>query len=180
MLFWHLGMTALVVFVTLGRRRIDFRVVLLGSILPDIIDKPIGRIFFAEELQNSRLIGHALIFWVIVLLGIQLFLRGDTARRWFILPIAAMLHLGLDAMWNQPITLLWPLFGLEFPKDPVADYWWEVLTRIFEHPVEGLKELMGISALVYMGWAYELFQAGNFKRFLRTGRLEERRAIRSR
>jgi inner membrane protein len=175
MLFWHLGLTAAVIFLTLGRRRIDYRVVLLGAILPDLIDKPIGRIFFEKEFQTSRLFGHTLLVWVVLLLAIQLTLRGATARRWFILPIAAMLHLALDGMWNDPVTLFWPLFGTEFPKVPVETYWLEVLTRPLEYPWVAIQELVGLGLLIYLGFAYRLHESVPRREFLRTGTLAEPR-----
>lgn len=172
MLFWHLGMTALIVFVTIGRRRIDYRIVLLGAVLPDLIDKPLGRILFEERFHTSRLYGHTLAFVVLSLLAVMLFMRGEMARRWFILPIAALLHLGLDAMWDHPITLFWPLFGTRFPPDPVGDYWLALVLRVFEHPAEAIKELIGLGVLVYMGLAFGMTDQATRRRFLRTGRLE--------
>lgn len=44
--FGHLGLTGLAakaVEKSLGNIKIDYRVVFVGSILPDLIDKPIGR-----------------------------------------------------------------------------------------------------------------------------------------
>lgn len=178
MLFWHLGITAAVVFATLGRRRIDYRVVLVGSILPDIIDKPIGRLLFESIFHNSRLFGHTILFSVVTLFGVQVVLRGTSARRWFILPIACVIHLALDAMWNDPVTLFWPLFGLEFPIVPVGNYWLEVLLRPFEHPVELLKELVGLAALLYLAFAFAMFDHGVLKRFLRSGELPPARVAR--
>lgn len=174
MLFWHLGLTAGIVFLTLGRRRIDYRVVLLGAILPDLIDKPIGRVFFVDQFENSRLFAHTFLFAIVLLLAIQLGTRGDVARRWFVLPIAVLIHLALDGMWNEPVTLFWPLFGFEFPKAPVDSYWLEVLFRPFENPIEGLKELAGLAVLIYMSFAYELYKRPRFREFLRTGALADR------
>ena len=170
MLFWHLGITALIIFATIGRRRVDFRVVLLGSILPDIIDKPLGRIFFEETFQTSRLFGHTLALTFTILLVVMLTLRGESARRWFILPIAMLLHLGLDAMWNHPITLFWPLFG-GFPPEPMQGYWLEVLLRPFKHPLEALKEAAGLVALIYMYLGFGLSDKKVRLRFFRTGEL---------
>jgi inner membrane protein len=180
MFFWHLGVTAAVVFLTLGRRRIDYRVVLLGAILPDLIDKPIGRLFFEEQFQTSRLFAHTLLFSVALLLMIQLTLRGPTARRWFILPIATMLHLALDGMWNDPVTLFWPLFGTEFPKVPVENYWIEVLLRPFDHPWVLLQEVVGLGLLVYLGFAYRLHESGPRREFIRSGTLTEQKGAKRR
>lgn len=173
MLFWHLGVTSAIVFLTLGRRRIDYRVVMLGSILPDLIDKPIGRIFFQSYFQTSRLFGHTFLFDVVLVLGIQLVLRGKTARRWFVLPIGSLIHLALDSMWNLPVTLFWPLFGTRFPPEPAANYWLEVMKRPLQYPGYAFQELTGLCILLYMAWAYGLFRKTAFIRFVRSGALED-------
>ncbi|MGH2690823.1 MAG: metal-dependent hydrolase, partial [Actinomycetota bacterium] len=136
MLFWHLGVTAAVVYATLGRRRIDYRVVLLGALLPDLVDIPIGRFLFADRFGAQQLYGHTLLLLVVTALVVMLFMRGETARRWFVLPMAALIHLGLDAMWNQPVTFYWPLFGTEFPRMPEGSWFawlgqpWQVVKEL--------------------------------------------------
>lgn len=174
MLFWHLGMTCAIVFFALGARRIDYRVVLLGAIISDLVDKPIGRIFFEDHFESGRLYGHTLLVATVLLLGIQLTLRGATARRWFILPICMLIHQVLDAMWNSPIAWFWPLFGTEFPADPKDDYWWEVLTRPLDHPWVLVQELVGLGLLIYLARAYKLQDPDLRRRFLRRGQLIER------
>lgn len=178
MLFWHTGVTAAVVLLTLGRRRIDYRVVALGALLPDLVDKPVGRIFFEDRFESGRLFGHTLAFSVALLLAVQLFLRGDAARRWFVLPVASLLHLALDGMWNDPVTLFWPAFGTEFPKVPVEGYWLEVLLRPLRHPREALQELVGLALLAYMAAAFGLHRRDLRREFLRTGRLAGERGSR--
>ena len=170
MLFWHLGMTCAIVFFALGARRIDYRVVLLGAIVPDLIDKPLGRIFFPEYFQTGRLFGHTLLMATFLLLGIQLTLRGATARRWFILPICMLIHQVLDGMWNDPITWFWPLFGTEFPPDPAPGHWLGLLTS----PWQLAGEVVGLAVLVYLGRAYQLQDPALRSRFLRRGELIDR------
>lgn len=174
MIFWHLGVTAALMFVTLGVRRLDYRVVLLGAVLPDLIDKPLGRIFFAEQFQTGRLFAHTLLFVTVLLLGIQLFLRGETARRWFVLPIAALIHLALDGMWNHPVTLFWPFFGTGFPPDPGAGYWLDVLLLPFTDLRMGAMEAAGLACLLFLGRAYGLQNRARLMDFVRTGRLIQR------
>lgn len=180
MFFWHLGIAVAVIYFTLGRRRIDYRVVLLGAILPDLIDKPIGKIFFEETFQTSRLYGHTLLFSVVALFAIQLVLRGDTARTWFILPIAMIIHLASDAMWADPQTLFWPAFGTQFPPNPTDSYWLDALLRVVTKPVEGIKEFAGLGFLIYLGVAYGLHKRDGLRAFIKTGRLEEDRISRRR
>lgn len=173
MLFWHLGLTVAIIFFTLGRRSIDYRVVMLGGILPDLIDKPIGTLLFRQEFQNGRIFGHTLLFALILVLGIQTFLRGRTARRWFVLPIGCLVHLGLDGMWNDPITLFWPLFGTDFPTTISPDYWLEIFLRPFQEPVYALQESFGLLLLVYFAFAFGLNRKGRLVDFLRTGTLTD-------
>lgn len=176
MLFWHLGMTVAIVFLTLGRRSIDFRVVMLGGILPDLIDKPIGTLIFEERFRSGRIYGHTLLFCLLLLLCIQMFLRGRTARRWFVLPIGCLIHLALDGMWNEPITLFWPLFGAEFPETIGENYWYMVLLRPFQHPIYALQEMLGLALLGYFASAFRLHEKDRLRAFFKTGTLTDRPA----
>lgn len=180
MLFWHLGVTTAVVYFFLGHRSIDYRVVMLGAVLPDLIDKPIGRILFEEQFENGRIFAHTLLYSTSLLLAIQLFTRGKKARRWFILPIASLIHLALDGMWNEPVTLFWPLFTTQFPRDVVDNYWLELLRTPLEHPIEIVKELVGIGLLLYLASAHRLDDPARRGEFLRTGLLWDRPAHRER
>lgn len=92
---------------------INYGLVALGSMLPDIIDKPLGHVILWETLNNGRIISHTLLFtlllWVISLL----------ALRWGIywplsVSFGSLAHLGLDLMWLKPSILFWPLFGSIF------------------------------------------------------------------
>ena len=47
------------------RRLIGFAA--LGALIPDLIDKPVGHILFAETLDSGRLFGHGLLFVGILL-----------------------------------------------------------------------------------------------------------------
>ena len=50
--------------LTLLSGKIDLRFPLLGTLLPDIIDKPLGYIFFREALSSDRTAAHSLLFLV--------------------------------------------------------------------------------------------------------------------
>lgn len=174
MLFWHLGLTVAIVFFTLGRRSIDYRVVMLGAILPDLLDKPIGTLLLRDRFQNGRIYGHTLLFSLVLVLGIQSILRGRSARRWFVLPIACLIHLGLDSMWNDPVTLFWPLFGTKFPITIEPNYWWEVWLRPFRHPVYAVQEFLGLGLLIYFAFAFGLFHRDRLRAFMRDGIVTEK------
>ncbi|OEU51521.1 MAG: hypothetical protein BA871_09955 [Desulfuromonadales bacterium C00003096] len=50
----------------------------IGVILPDLIDKPIGRILLGESVANGRLFGHTLLF---VLISVHFFFLQKTFLR---------------------------------------------------------------------------------------------------
>jgi hypothetical protein len=166
MLLWHLGVIAAIVYATLGRRRIDYRVVLLGALLPDLIDVPVGRWLLRDRYGAQHLWGHTLLLVVVLSLVVMLFLRGDAARRWFVLPMAALIHLGLDAMWSHPVAFYWPLFG-QFPREAIGP-WWHSLLR----PATVVKELVGLGLLAYLFVGHDLQDRSHRREFLRTGKLE--------
>ena len=96
----------------------DFRFLLLGAVLPDIIDKVLGHVVLAGTLDNGRLIGHTLLFAVILMMiGLAL-----TADRITVMGSACGAHLVLDMMWYYPATLLWPAYGWSFPVEDFEVY----------------------------------------------------------
>ena len=44
--------------LALPRGGIDYRVLLVGSLLPDIIDKPVGQVLFHDTFSNGRIFCH--------------------------------------------------------------------------------------------------------------------------
>ena len=95
---------------------IDYRILAVGAMLPDIIDKPLATLVLTEALDGvTRNLGHTLLFslslfviWAVV----------SRRRRNFLFPLAvgSGLHLLLDGMFSNPNTLLWPFLGWEFSE----------------------------------------------------------------
>ena len=101
---------------------IDYRFLLVGSLLPDIIDKPIGGILFFSVFQNSRIFAHTLLFSVL-LIALGVFVQSRLRRPWLLaLGFGSLGHLVLDEMWRYPETLLWPAYGWVFPKGGTRDF----------------------------------------------------------
>ena len=95
-------------------RLIDYRVLALGSMMPDIIDKPLTLILLPDVFEGvTRTIGHSLLF-PLLLFVIWRLVSGS--RRNFLLPLAigSAVHLVLDGMFTHPGTLLWPFMGWGF------------------------------------------------------------------
>ncbi|PXF58095.1 MAG: metal-dependent hydrolase [Candidatus Methanogaster sp.] len=107
------------------RDRIDLRFVLVGALLPDLIDKPIGHIIFASSIGYGRLLGHTLLF-VLLLAVIGLFLHGKNRDNAICLSFATFLHLIEDRMWEIPKVLFYPVYGFDLPSRTVAyEHWYD-------------------------------------------------------
>ena len=175
MIFWHLGITLLIVRYVFRDPNMDLRWVLAGSVLPDVIDKPIGSIFFHDTFGTHRLFAHALVFPVALLIVVMGLTRRSTARRRGAigLVIGCFVHLLLDGVWITPETFLWPFFGLEFPRVAGSEFG-TLVRNMVASPMVWLGEGLGIAYLVYL-WRGHLAGAGDLRRFAGDGRVAMRR-----
>jgi hypothetical protein len=99
-------------------RIIDPVYLIIGSLLPDLIDKTLGRIIFPSTIANGRTIAHTLLF-SLALLMTGLYLINKTGDiKVLALAIGSIFHLMEDKMWNSSRTLFWPLRGWRFRKNP--------------------------------------------------------------
>ncbi len=111
LLFGHIGLTLGIFYLLsiLTKRKFSYPLIIIGSILPDLIDKPLGRVIL--PLGSGRLIGHTLVFLLIlIIIGLSLISIG-LYWQMLTLALADALHLIEDRMWEQPAILLWPLLG---------------------------------------------------------------------
>jgi len=116
LLFGHIGITLGIAWLTEEKLkvRIDYRLILIGSLLPDIIDKPVGMILL--PIKNGRMFGHTLLFiFILLLIGLKY-------RKSLCLSFASLLHLLEDEIWNEPETLFWPLLG-DFPAKEYGSFY---------------------------------------------------------
>lgn len=179
--FGHVGpTTALVKFIdskiTKGKydintTHIDYRMVLIGSDLPDIIDKPIGAFIFRGVFHNSRIFCHTLLFsMILILLGC--FCANKTKNiknNIMILGICSLIHQLLDSMWLYREIFYWPLFGLKFPVRTEGNWAAEGLARLLTDPTYYIPEILGIIIMLY--YFIKLLKQKKIKNFLFTGQL---------
>ncbi|HIH93659.1 TPA: metal-dependent hydrolase [Methanosarcina acetivorans] len=137
LLFGHLGVTlgiffGLGIFIPRLRTIIDPRYLAIGAILPDLIEKPIGEIIFASTFSSGRIIGHTLLFSLLLfMIGLYIYQRNRDIRG-LSLTAGSFLHLFEDQMWFDPQTFLWPLFGWSFPRESRDYIGLEHLLDMFE------------------------------------------------
>lgn len=145
---------------------IDYRLVLLGSMLPDIIDKPLGIYGFG----GGRSLAHTLLFVLLILLvGLYRYFRSARLGI-LVLSLCSGFHLILDQMWRQPQILFWPLLGLDFPHYDMRD-WVAWLTDLIEalksEPAVFVPEIIG--ALILILFAGGLLRSRGVLAFLKSG-----------
>ena len=149
--------------------RADIRFLLTGSMLPDIIDKPIGVYFFRETFSNGRIFSHTMLFLISITI-IGLLIKKYSGKTWGLaLSFGTLFHLILDEMWLTPKTLLWPLFGSGFEKYEIGNWVMNILRGLLENPKLYVPEIIGFVLIMCFVW--ELLQRRAIIRFLRKGRV---------
>jgi hypothetical protein len=143
LLFAHVGLT-----LAAGRmfRRTNLAFLALGSMLPDIIDKPLGQLVHGTPAMG-RTFSHTLLF-LLLIFALAIYLRDArlTSLSWVVLA-----HLALDSMWASPVILLWPLLG-PFPQSSVVDAWryMEMLLQGLKDPFILVPECLGLVEVIYL------------------------------
>ena len=96
MIAWPAGMALVATWLVFRDPAIDHRVVVLGAVLPDLVDGPFG---------GARLL-HTVALSALLLVVVMVVTRGrrHARRRWLFLPVGTFLHLVFDAMWTRTDT----------------------------------------------------------------------------
>ena len=97
MLFWHLGATLWLFRWIFKDPIVDVRFLLLGAILPDLVDLPIGTVFLAVRFSTGELWLHSLLLATLYMTAVLLLTRrGRRRRAYMALGVGWLLHLMLD------------------------------------------------------------------------------------
>jgi len=149
--------------------RLDVRFLLVGSLLPDIIDKPVGQLIFRETFNNGRIFCHTLLFLILITVPALLLYRGRS-RTWLLaLSFGTFTHLILDQMWLNVKTLLWPLYGFTFARIDLTDWPQNVWLALLTEPEIYVPEIVGGAILVMLLWV--LVRNRRLFSFIKNGRL---------
>ncbi|ADY55213.1 Protein of unknown function DUF457, transmembrane [Syntrophobotulus glycolicus DSM 8271] len=126
---------------------IDYRLVFVGSMLPDMIDKPLGGLILGDTLGNGRIYGHTLLFLLFLLIpGLYLWVKQKRSGL-SVVAGGSMIHCFLDGMWHYPETFLWPGYGWSFPKGEPGD-WLRLWVSLLAEPRYYIPELFGGAILI--------------------------------
>jgi len=155
-ILWFAGGSVVLSWMVFHDPAFDYRLVVVGALLPDGPDALAG---------GARLL-HTLAAAVIVLAGVMVATRHRRRlrRRLLAVPIGMFLHLLLDGVWTHRQLFWWPAFGWSFGRVPLP-----VTTRPVGVLV--LQELVG-AALLWWAWLrFRLGEPERRRRFFRTGYL---------
>ncbi len=173
LVFGHLGFTLLFAFIvfSLLKEKVDYRFILVGALLPDLLDKPIGEYIFYSTFQNGRIFGHTMLF-VFMLAGVGMLLNERyRAGAVEALALGSLLHIAEDRVWLTQGTLFWPLLGWEFPRYGIEDYAGYILYVIFHEPSAYVPEILGIIILAAFILRFRLYKPEKARLFLSKGTL---------
>jgi len=158
-LLWFVGLSVAGVFLVFRDAAMDYRLVALGAVLPDLVDPLVHR---------GRGVLHGLTGAVLLLL---LVMAGTTGRRvlrrrLLAIPIGVFAHLVVDGAWADTHTFWWPFAGWALEGG---------LPSLGRDPlVLVLQEVIGA---VVIAWCFRRFGLRHpvlRRRFVRSGRVERR------
>jgi inner membrane protein len=131
---------------------IDVRLLMIGALLPDAIDKPLGHVIFPEILSNGRTYCHTLLF-LILLFSLGTWIYKRSGRTWLlVLSFGIGLHLVLDQIWLTPRTFFWPFYSFTFDKGNISDWFSNMAHSLLINPGIFIPEVIGFVVLAGFIW----------------------------
>lgn len=192
LIFGHVGLTMAIVrtceYAAEGKSKryndnIDYRIVILGALLPDIIDKPLVQALYGLNAHSGHFIGHSFLFsGALIIIGIISLLRGRK-NSVLLLGVGSLIHQILDKLMLLPNVFLLPvlkkgssiipqqlyfLHGVTEPIYRTVPYLGEVKLYLME-PYVYIPEVIGFLIIVY--FICRLIINKSIIKFLRSGRL---------
>ncbi len=134
---------------------LDFRLIVLGALLPTLLDLPFGEQAYAHTMLAATL---ALVVTMLATTG-----RGRRLRRRRALSLAIGWYCGLvlSAAWAHKEVFWWPAFGTSFPHVSLFPAW----------PIVVVEELLGLAAAGWVWTRFGLRDSARRGQLVRAGRL---------
>ncbi len=150
--------------------RLDYRLLAICALLPDLIDKPLAVLIFTES-QSSQSIAHSLLFHAALLVIALLWWQPALP---YVLAFNA--HIVLDRMWNHTESFWWPVFGWDVlwtfkpmnTPEAMLNVYLDIITR---YPQVWVFEIIGVIVLVWFIRRHRLYCWNSLKQFILTGRV---------
>ncbi|MFZ4811307.1 MAG: hypothetical protein ACOYL9_08200 [Ilumatobacteraceae bacterium] len=156
MLLWFVATAVLTVHFVFTDPRFDHRFLILGVLLPDVVDGITGGAWVLHSLTGA--VG-LLVVVMLATIG-----RRPLRKRLIAIPIGVLLHLVFDFAFTSTDVFWWPFTGgFDGAPLPVVERgWWNVLL-----------EAIGAALLVWSYRRFGLADPDRRRQFLRTGQLRE-------
>ena len=147
-------------------RNIDIRFLIIGSLLPDIIDKPLGAFHFGD----GRSIAHTLLFFLVFITAELLIYLKNKNNTGMVISAGILTHLILDSMWRNTKVLIWPFNGSHFIASNNTANWFNIWAEMLvKEPKVYIGEAIGFLILAYFVWW--LVKQKKVTKFIKNGRL---------
>ena len=157
MFFWFLGLSFVLVLTVFDSPMLDYRLVMLGSVLP-----------WLDQLWAPPWVMHSVLFPVAAMTVVMVLGWGRrlVQRRWLGLAIGLFLHVVLAGTFTNGELFWWPARG--FDVDGIAP------------PTPGMAlavilELVGLAALLWLHHHLGLGDEARRRQFVRTGHVDRAR-----
>jgi len=153
--FWFIGTAIVTVWFVFRDPLFDYRLLIVGSVLPSAVDAVFG---------GARLM-HSLVVSVVLLVVLMLATpaRSQIRRTLLALPIGTLLSLVFTGAWLDAQVFWWPFLGPSFDDAPhpvLSRGWWNVLF-----------ELIGVGLCWWVVSRADLRDRSRRELFRQTGRL---------
>jgi hypothetical protein len=156
MVLWFAGTSFLTAWLVFRDPAFDYRLVMVGALLPDAVDA-----LFGGAGPFHSVVGSVGLLAVVMVGTIG---HRSMRRHLIALPIGTFLHLVFDGAFTTSQVFWWPLAGGRLPQHrlPVVSRgWWNVAL-----------ELIGLAILVWAWRRFDLADPARRRRFWREGRLD--------
>jgi hypothetical protein len=155
MLLWFAGGSVLIVFLVFRSPAVDYRLVVLGALLP-LAELPFGSPRVLHSITGAAVaLGAAMVITP---------RRRLVQRRLVAVPIGMFLHLLLDGVWTDTRAFWWPFAGLAWSDSR--------LPELSRGALDLLLELAGAAMLWWCWRRFRLDEPDRRARFLRTGHID--------
>ncbi len=150
---WFVGTSVLAVWSVFRDPRFDYRFLIVGVLLPDVIDGIWG---------GARGF-HSVTMSVVVLFAVMLLTIGRRAirKKLLAIPIGMFIHLIVDGAFDNTKVFWWPFTGLSFGDSPLP---------VVERGVFNIVlEVVGLGLCVFAVKRFGLHDEVRRKTFMREG-----------
>jgi hypothetical protein len=123
--FWFIGTAIVTVWFVFSDPLFDYRLLVVGSVLPALVDAVFGGARLMHTLTSS-----------VVLLAVLMLVtprRSQIRRTLLALPVGTLLHLVFTGAWLDADVFWWPFTGWSFDDapHPIAERgWWNVVLEL--------------------------------------------------